>query len=90
MIEAEGEIESGIAEPSALGVYEDRAIRPDEDVLRTDIAVDDRQLGARGLLRQLFQSGRTIGMRSRRRQQVGLEAQGIKYRIGREFCRSRR
>ena len=43
MVEAEGEIEGRVAIPGALGIEKDWAGRTDEDVLRADIAMDQRQ-----------------------------------------------
>jgi len=52
VVEAEREIERRIASRRAFGVQKDRAVRPDENVLGADIAVDqgeiEYQLYARG------------------------------------------
>jgi len=44
VIEAEGEVEGGIAVPRALGIKEDRACWTDQDVLRADVAMHQRKL----------------------------------------------
>lgn len=90
MIEAECKIEGWIAEPGAFGVDEDRAFGPDENVLRADIAMDDGQPGTRGRLGEFFQRCGAIGMRPRRCQEIGFEAQGMEDRVGRELRRGGR
>ena len=47
MVETERKVEGGIAEPRAFGVEEHRSVRPDKDVLRADVAMNQRTLGRR-------------------------------------------
>ena len=42
VVEAEGEVERRVALPGAFGVEEHRAVGADQDVLRADVAVDQR------------------------------------------------
>ena len=52
MVQTEGWIEGGIAEPGALGVEEYGPARADDNVLRADVAMDERNMGRKGLPRE--------------------------------------
>ena len=48
MIEAERCVECGIAVPRTFGIEKDRTVRPQENVLRTDVAVNEGESRLRG------------------------------------------
>src|SRR6516164_8825764 len=66
VVETEGEVESGVAEPGAFRVDKDRANRTDQYVFRADIAMDERQFCVRRGFGELFKHRGTVGMRPRR------------------------
>ena len=76
VIETEGEIERRIAVPGAFGVEKHRTARPDEDVLRTDIAVHQRQPGS--AVRRRRPSLGEFWMRPDGGDQIGLDADRVK------------
>ena len=47
VVEAEREVEGRVAVPGAFGVEKHRPARTDQDVFRADIAMDQREAGAR-------------------------------------------
>ena len=83
MVEAEREIESRVAPPGAFGIEEHRTARANQDVLRADVAVHQREPGGRGdCRRELLQSRCKVRMHVCGRQQVRLEPDGMKDRVG--------
>ncbi len=84
VVEAEGEVERRIAVPGALGVEEHWAVRPDQDVLRADVAMHQRQLGGGGAPRQPAQRRRQWRMGAAGRDQIGLQPDVVEDGIGRE------
>ena len=74
MIKAEGEIEGGIAEPGAFGVEEHRPSRASKNVLRTDVAVNQRALRRERHAASSSKRDGKLGMGTGRRAQIGLDA----------------
>ena len=85
MVEAEREIERRVAVPGAFGIEEDRPARPDQDVLRADVAVHQGAPGARGGLDQGVQRLGAVRMRARARDQIRLEPDVVEDPVGREL-----
>jgi hypothetical protein len=90
VVEAKGEVERRVAPPRAFGVEEQRAFGPHEDVLRADVAVHQRDGVHTRLLDQSRERGRELGMPSAGGEQVGIEPDVEKDRVGREARRERR
>ena len=88
MIEAEGEIEGGVAEPSAFGVEENRSARALKNVLRTDVAVNKRALRRQCRLRERIEARRKLRMRAAGRAQVRLDADRLERVVVRERGRN--
>ena len=84
VVQAEREIERRVAVPGALGIEEDRPARPDQDVLRADVAVHEGASGARGGLDQRVQRVGPVRMRPRARDQIRLEPDVVEDPIGGE------
>src|SRR6478609_10924260 len=74
MIETEGKIEGGVAEPGAFGVKEHRSGRALENILRTDVAVNKRTLGRQRRMRELIEARCKLRVRAAGRAQIRLEA----------------
>src|SRR5215831_325437 len=85
VVEAESQIKSRIAEPRALRINEDRAVRTDQYVLRADIAMDKGQFRAGGNLGKPMEGRGAIGMRASGSQQVWFEPNCVKDRVGSKF-----
>ncbi len=90
MVQAESKVKRRIAPPRALGVEEYRSARPAQDVLRTDVAVHERAMRPGGGRHECFQLGRQIGMSARGGEQVRLQPDRVKDRVGREGGGDRR
>ena len=86
MIKAEGDVEGRVAEPGAFGVEEDRPVRPDQDVLRADVAVDQRPFGRQRGRRDRFNPGGQRRMRTGGRAQIGLDADRLESPVMGEGC----
>ena len=89
VIEAEREIERGIAPPGALGIEEHRSVRAAQDVLRADIAVHQRTLVGLGGGDEVVKRRREVGMRAGGRDQIGLQADVVEDPVGGEVGRDR-
>src|SRR6202042_2450874 len=74
MIKAEGKIESGIAEPGAFGVEEHRPGKSLEDVLRTDVAVNQSALRRQRRTREFVESRCELRVRAASRAQIRLDS----------------
>ena len=74
MVETERKVERRIAEPGAFGVEEDRPERPSQDVLRTDVAVNQRALRSKRRPRKRVEALLELGVRTTRGAQVWLDA----------------
>ena len=90
MVETEGEIEGRVAIPGALGIEEDRPGRADEDVLRADVAMDQRQRGRRGAVGERIEACPKGGMPFAGGAKIGLEPQRLEDVAGWEESRDRR
>ena len=80
MVEYKGQIESGVAVPSAFGIQKHRTVWADQDVFRADIAMHQDMFVCQGLLHQTVQSVGAIGV---------TQGSGIEIRIkanGDEIC----
>ena len=58
VVQAERDVERRVAEPAALGVQQHRPVRAEQDVLRADVAVDERPGGWRRSVGEPPRSGR--------------------------------
>ena len=74
MIETEGEIEGGVAEPGAFGVEEHRPLGALQDVLGADVAVNQRPLRRERRMRELVETRGKLRMGAAGRAQVRLDA----------------
>src|SRR6202023_36501 len=74
MIETEGKIEGGIAEPRAFGVEKHRSIRTFKDVLRADVAVNQSALRRERRMRELVEACFKLRVRAASRAQIGFDA----------------
>src|SRR4029079_17030030 len=81
MIQAEGEIESRIAIPGALRVQQNRTLRANQNVLRTDIPMHQCVFRTRRGFDQPMQRWSEIGMANGRGFQIRLQAQAMENRI---------
>ena len=86
VIQHKREIERGIAEPRAFRVDDDRAGRPAQDILRAEVAVNQRALGAARRLDQLSQPGGQPRVCPSRCDEIGLEPDVVEDVVGREAC----
>jgi hypothetical protein len=84
VVQAEGDIEGRVAVPGALGVEEHRSPRGHEDVLRADVAVNQRHMRSSSTAYQSHQLLFEIGMLPGRRNEIGLETDGVEDLVGRE------
>ena len=93
MVEAEGEVEGGIAHRGAFGVEDHRAFGPDQDVLGADIAVDQRRAGARpGGVERVGERGearRKVGVHAGGGEEVGFDAERVEVARVAEGVRSK-
>src|ERR1700690_370960 len=87
VIEAEGDIKSGIPVPGRFRIEDDRPFRSNENVLRTEIAMHQRDLCRQGLLREMVQGIGNGGTLPCGFEQVRLHPQGIE-RLARSEFRS--
>src|SRR5581483_8292807 len=89
MVEAEGRVESRIAVPGAFGVEEHRAKRAGHDVLRTDIAVDERARRRGGAIGECVERSRHVAMAPSGRAEIGIEPERLEDPASRECRRYR-
>ena len=84
MIEAERDIKCGIPVPRALRIEEHRPDRPDQNVLRADVAVYKHALRVLCRREQGIEARRQFRMRARRGREVRLEAKRVEEGIRRK------
>src|SRR5215472_19276152 len=84
MVETEGKIERRIAEPRAFGVQENRTVPADENVLRADVPMHQRQIGGESQRGKLEQRSGNHWMATRRRFEIRLEPDRVKNVAGRK------
>ncbi len=85
--QAEGQVEGGVAPAGAFGIEKHRPSRPVQDVLGTDVAMDQGEpCGERQCGEGLEPCGE-VGMRARRRPEVGLDADRFEGRLVGELPR---
>lgn len=77
MIEAEGGVERGVTVPGAFSIDEDRPARADEDVFRTDVAVDKSTLRRCCYLHYRMEIIGKIGMNTGSSNKIGLETDRV-------------
>src|SRR3546814_6306347 len=65
-------------------VEEHRAVGGDEDILGADVAVHQRDLARRQIIRERAQDGRQLGVAIGDMEQEGIDAQRTEHCIGRE------
>ena len=75
MIQTECKVECGVAIPGAFGIEYHRSTRTDQNILRTHVAVNEREFRARRLRAECLQARRDIRLIARRFEQIGLESQ---------------
>jgi hypothetical protein len=80
-------VERRVAPPGAFGVDQHRPLRADQDVLRADVAVHQRDGVRLRRLHQRLDPRREVRVARRGREQVGLEADVEEDRVGRETRR---
>ncbi len=85
MVEAEGQVEGRVADAGAFGIEEHRAVRPEQDILRADVAVDHRQASRRGAAAQRKQLRFEVRMPGGGGFEVGLQPDMLEYLGGREL-----
>ena len=86
MVQAKRQIECRIAEARAFGIQELRASATEQDVLRADVAVHDTYLRPGGLLGEIVQNRRNVGVDARGGQKVRLEPERMKRGTGVEVA----
>src|SRR5437764_4602681 len=89
MIEAERQVERGIAKPRALGVDEHRTSGAEKNVLRADIAMDDGEFRLRGRVRNMVETAGQVGMGACRGEQIRLDAERVERGVRGELARGR-
>ena len=89
MVEAEGQVERGVAVPGAFGVQKDRAIRSREDILRADVSVYESYARCEGSGGKVEQRSGRLRMASGGGFKVGFETDGVEDRPGGETCGNR-
>jgi hypothetical protein len=87
VVEHEREIERRIPIPRALGVEEDRTLRPGQDVLRADIAMHEREIRPHQPAGQRVEPRHQVRMHAAGRDQVRLRADRKEDVIGGEALR---
>ena len=84
VVQHERHVERGIAEPRAFGVEDHRSVGPDQEVLRTEVAMDeDALVGLRGA-DELGEPAGEVRMGAAGRDEVGLQPDRVEDRVGRE------
>ena len=84
VIQHEREIECRVAEPRTLGIDDHRAGGSAQDILRAEVAVNQRAFGVPRGLDQFPQPGRQLRACPSCRDQIGLEPDVVKDVVGRE------
>ena len=82
MLEAEAEIEGRIAVPGTFGIDENRSFGSAENILRTNVAMDQGLAGLAGALGQADQGHGQVRMPVGGGHQIGFQAHGIENGIG--------
>ena len=77
VVQAEGDVERGVAVPGALGVEKHRAAGPDEDVLGAHVAVHQGEPRLRRRRGEAGEARAQVGVPLGGGEQVGLEADGV-------------
>src|SRR5438132_2258880 len=84
VVEEKGDIESRIAEPGDLAIEQDRALGADEDILGTEVAVDETKARVCQALRFLVKENAQKRMTIARGHEVGFDTELAELRRGGE------
>src|SRR4051794_36825314 len=87
MIEAEGQIERRLSVPGAFRVEDDRSFRADQDVLRADVAMNQRSLTRQRIPGQCEQRLGDIRMKATSRFEIRLQPDAVEDIVIGEPCR---